>query len=123
MSPRSNPQYISLGNLTADNRVSLILIDYSNGRRLKIYAHAQAKDLDTDPTLVGRLAVPGYKAKPERALLLQLEAFDWNCPQHITARFSATDLESALLPVRQRLERLEIENRMLRQKLAHPNGE
>ena len=114
---RGNRQYISLGNLTADDRVSLLLMDYVNCRRLKIYAHSEAKDLSSDPELAERLALPDYDASPERALLFHLEAFDWNCPQHIMPRFSAGELERALMPVRRRLEELEVENEKLRQRL------
>ena len=63
-------------------------MDYPGRRRLKIYAHIEMKDLGADPALSETLALPGYKAKPERALLVHLEAFDWNCPQHITPRFT-----------------------------------
>jgi len=119
---RGNRQYISIGNLAADDRTALILMDYPRRRRLKIYAHVEAKDLDNDPVLAGKLALPGYKARPERALLLHLKAFDWNCPQHITRRFSEAELEPALAPVRLRLDRLEAENGALRQKLASLKG-
>jgi predicted pyridoxine 5'-phosphate oxidase superfamily flavin-nucleotide-binding protein len=118
---RGNRQYISIGNLSADDRVCLILMDYSHSRRLKIYARTEARDLDADQALADRLAIPDYAAKPERALLLHLEAFDWNCSQHITPRFSAAELERALLPVRQRMQQLESENGMLRQMFAHTN--
>ena len=86
------------------------------------FLHVEAKDLDNDPVLAGKLALPGYKARPERALLLHLKAFDWNCPQHITRRFSEAELEPALAPVRLRLDRLEAENGALRQKLASLKG-
>ncbi len=66
---RGNRQYISLGNLNTDDRAALILVDYPGRRRLKIYAHVEAKDLAADRELTARLAVPGYRAKPERALL------------------------------------------------------
>ena len=79
---RGNRQYISLGNLAANDRVALILMDYPNRRRLKIYARAEARELAGDTALAGTLSLPGYKARPERAMLLHLEAFDWNCPQH-----------------------------------------
>lgn len=111
---RGNRQYISLGNLTADNRTALILMDYPNRRRLKIYGCVEARDLASDPELAERLATPGYKARPERALLIRLEAFDWNCPQHITPRFTAAQLA----PLQARLDQLETENRDLRAKLA-----
>jgi predicted pyridoxine 5'-phosphate oxidase superfamily flavin-nucleotide-binding protein len=115
---RGNRQYISLGNLTANDRVALFLMDYPHRRRLKIYAHAESRDLKSDPALAQQLLTPGYKALPERALLLHLDAFDWNCPQHITPRFSEAELEPVFAPVRQRLEQLEAENQTLREKLA-----
>jgi uncharacterized protein len=120
---RGNRQYISVGNFTADDRVSLILTDYPNRRRLKIYAHAEERDLRMDSVLAGRLALPGYKARAERAVLLHLEAFDWNCSQHITPRFSATELDRALAPVRLRLEQFEAENKALLKKLARVDRE
>jgi uncharacterized protein len=115
---RGNRQYISLGNAAANDRVALILMDYPNRRRLKIYARIETKDLNDDPALAEKLALPGYKAKPERGFLLHLEAFDWNCPQHITQRFSEAELEPALAPLRARLEALEAENKALREKLS-----
>jgi len=115
---RGNRQYISLGNLAANDRVALILMDYPNRRRLKIYARAEARELAGDTALAGTLSLPGYKARPERAMLLHLEAFDWNCPQHITPRFTEAEIESALAPHRARLEQLESENAALRQALA-----
>jgi predicted pyridoxine 5'-phosphate oxidase superfamily flavin-nucleotide-binding protein len=115
---RGNRQYISLGNLSANDRVALILVDYPRRARLKIYAHIEAVDLTVDLELAAKLAVPGYKARPERALLLHLDAFDWNCPQHITPRFTEAELSEILAPVRQRLDALEAENRTLREQLA-----
>jgi predicted pyridoxine 5'-phosphate oxidase superfamily flavin-nucleotide-binding protein len=119
---RGNRQYISVGNAAAEDRASLILMDYPNRHRLKIYARIEIKDLATDAALADKLALPGYKAKPERAILLHLEAFDWNCPQHITPRFSEAELAPALAPIRARLDQLEAENKTLREKLAATNG-
>jgi predicted pyridoxine 5'-phosphate oxidase superfamily flavin-nucleotide-binding protein len=115
---RGNRQYISLGNLAANDRAALILMDYPGRRRLKIYARVAAKDLAADPELAARLAIPGSRANPERALLLHLAAFDWNCPQHITPRFSEAELVDALAPLRLRLDELESENMALRERLA-----
>jgi predicted pyridoxine 5'-phosphate oxidase superfamily flavin-nucleotide-binding protein len=115
---RGNRQYISLGNVTADNRVAIIMVDYPHRARLKILAHAEVRDLAGDPALAERLALPGYKAKPERAFLLHLENFDWNCPQHITPRFTTAELEPALALIRSRLATLEAENQELRARLA-----
>jgi hypothetical protein len=114
---RGNRQYISLGNVAADDRVSLILMDYPNRARLKILAHMEARDLSGDPGLADRLASPGYKGRPERALILRLEAFDWNCPQHITPRFTAAEIEPAVAGLRDRLAVLEAENLALRAEL------
>jgi predicted pyridoxine 5'-phosphate oxidase superfamily flavin-nucleotide-binding protein len=111
---RGNRQYISVGNLGASDRVALILMDYPNRRRLKVYAHAEVRDVKGDLDLAQRLASPEYKAKLERAVLLRLEAFDWNCPQHITPRFTEAELAQALEPVRQRIRDLEEEVRALR---------
>ena len=115
---RGNRQYISLGNLGANDRASLFLMDYPHRRRLKIFAHIEARDLSADPELAAKLMTPGYKARPERALLVHVEAFDWNCPQHITPRFTEAELDTILEPVRQRIERLEADNAMLRAQLA-----
>jgi predicted pyridoxine 5'-phosphate oxidase superfamily flavin-nucleotide-binding protein len=115
---RGNRQYISLGNVAANDRVALFLMDYPNRRRLKIYARIEAKDLSADPALTEKLVTPGYKAKPERAFVLHLEAFDWNCPQHITQRFTEAEIDSALAPIRGHIAQLEAENKMLREKLG-----
>ena len=113
-----NRQYITVGNLGADDRVALILVDYPHKARLKIYAHAEIRDLKAEPELAAKLSLGDYKAKVERAMVLKLEAFDWNCPQHITPRFTEAELSQALDPVRARLESLEAENQALRAKLA-----
>ena len=115
---RGNRQYISTGNLATNDRAALILMDYPHRRRLKLYAHVEARDLAADPELAAELALPGYRAKVERGLIIHLVAFDWNCPQHITPRFSEAELEPALAPFRARLEALETENQALRAELA-----
>ncbi len=119
---RGNLQYISLGNVTADDRVALILVDYPNRARLKILAHLEVRDLAADPELAARLALPGYKAKPERAFLLHLETFDWNCPQHITPRFTMAEIEPAVSALRTRIAELEAENQALRAKTTAHAG-
>ena len=115
---RGNRQYITVGNVAAGGRASLILMDYANRRRLKIFAHAEIKNLADNPELAAAVATPGYKAKPERVLLFHLDAFDWNCPQHITPRFAEAEIDAALAPVRARMLELEAENKALREKLA-----
>jgi uncharacterized protein len=115
---RGNRQYISLGNVAANDRVSLFLMDYAHRRRLKIYARIEVKDLAAEPALAERLATRGYPAKIERGFVLHVEAFSWNCPQHITPRFTEAEIDAALTPVRARITQLEAENRMLRDRLG-----
>ena len=119
---RGNRQYITVGNVAAGGRASLILMDYANRRRLKIFAHVEVKNLADNPELAAAVATPGYKAKPERVLLFHLDAFDWNCPQHITQRFTEAEVAEALTPVRARMMELEAENKVLRDKLAEREG-
>jgi uncharacterized protein len=119
---RGNRQYISVGNMTDDDRTALILVDYPNRVRLKILARSEIRDLSVDSDLAGQLSVKNYKATPERALLLHLEAFDWNCPQHITPRFTAVEIEAAMSPLRSRLAALEAENQLIRDQLAMKNS-
>lgn len=111
---RGNRQYISTGNFRANDRASLILMDYSRRARLKIYAHVEKLALDADPDLAGRIADADYRGKPERIFRLRLQAFDWNCPQHITPRFTETEIAESVRPLRQRLDELERENARLR---------
>jgi hypothetical protein len=108
---RGNRQYVSVGNLAGNDRVALILMDFANRRRLKILGHARPSD---DPDLLGRLALPGYRARAERALVIDVAGFDWNCPQHITPRFTEAEIEAAVTPLRERLAALEAENARLR---------
>jgi len=114
---RGNRQYISLGNSSGNDRVALFLMDYPNRRRLKLLGRLSASDLAHDPDLAARLIDDGYKAKVERGFRIAVEAFDWNCPQHITPRFTEAELASALEPIRRHIERLEAENRSLRARL------
>lgn len=119
---RGNRQYISLGNVAGDDRVSLILMDYPNCARLKVLAHMTAVDLAGDPQLAERLALPGYRGKPERAFVLRLVAFDWNCAQHITPRFTQAEIQAATEPLRARIAALEAENQALRHKPSETIG-
>jgi len=111
---RGNRQYISVGNLRHNSKAALFLMDYANRQRLKILARVEVKDAQEAPELIEKLAVPGYEARIERALILHVEAFDWNCPQHITPRYTAEELQTLLAPLYEQLEKLEAENRRLR---------
>ena len=103
---RGNRQYVSVGNL-ADDRVALILVDYPRRRRLKILGHAHAVTAEDDPALLRRLEVEGYRAKVERGLIIAVAAFDWNCPQHITPRFTEAEIVAAVAPLHARIAELE----------------
>lgn len=103
---RGNRQYISVGNLLTDDRVSLFFMDYPNRTRLKLLGRAQAVDLEDHETL-GKLAVPGYRAVIERGITITVEGFDWNCPQHITERFSLDEVRKVTAPLLTRIAELE----------------
>jgi predicted pyridoxine 5'-phosphate oxidase superfamily flavin-nucleotide-binding protein len=119
---RGNRQYISTGNVAANDRACLFLMDYPQRARLKIYAHVDTLSLADDASLTELVSVPGYRAKIERIFRLRLEAFDWNCSQHITPRFSEEQVDDAVAPLRQRLSQLEIENAQLRARLGVAGG-
>lgn len=88
---RGNRQYLSAGNLDANDRVSLFLMDYPNRRRLKLWGRARIVDAADNPGLVEALFPAGYKAVPERVVAVTIAAFDWNCPQHIPQRLTAEE--------------------------------
>jgi predicted pyridoxine 5'-phosphate oxidase superfamily flavin-nucleotide-binding protein len=112
---RGNKQYISRGNLQHDDRVALFLMDYPSQSRLKILGRARILEGDAEAAQVlEALRVPGEKTPAERAVIIKVEAFDWNCQQHITPRFSEEELAKLLAPMRTRLEFLEAENKRLR---------
>ncbi len=115
---RGNRQYITTGNVQANDRVSLFLMDYAHRQRLKIYGRMRIVDAADDAALAAKLTVPGYSGRVERLVLVTVEAFDWNCPQHITPRFTQSEVEVALAPVREELAALRQENERLRRALA-----
>ena len=104
---RGNRQYVSVGNVSGNDRVAVFLMDYANRRRLKILGHAEIRQREDDAGLAARLAVPGYKAVVERAVRVRIAGFDWNCPQHITPRFTLDEIEQATKPLRERVAELE----------------
>lgn len=112
---RGNQQYISVGNLASSDRVALLLMDYPARRRLKIYALAQVTAPADDPVLTASLT--SARDRAERIIVLHLEAFDWNCPQNITPRFTEREIAAAVMPLRDRLSALEAENADLRRRL------
>lgn len=115
---RGNRQYISTGNLAANNRASLILMDYPRRARLKMFVHVEKLAVDADPALTSQVMDKTYKGRAERIFRLHLEAFDWNCPQHITPRFTEREIEQAVRPLHDRLAQLEAENKALQARLT-----
>ena len=89
---RGNRQYVSTGNLSGNDRVSLIFVDYPNRKRLKIYGRVEFVAADE---VTAQLQVPDYRARIDQGVLISVEGYDWNCPQHITQRYSIADLQAA----------------------------
>jgi uncharacterized protein len=117
---RGNTQYVSVGNLTHDNRVALILMDYSRRQRLKILGRARIVDsTELDPETLKPVEMPTYRARVERVVLIDVEAFDWNCPQHITPRFTQAEVDTVVQPLKQRIGQLEARLRELGAEVPH----
>src|SRR5215212_4103205 len=113
---RGNRQYITLGNLSENDRAYLFLTDFSRRQRIKLWGRARV--VENDDALVAKLFDRGYKAKPERVILFTIEAWDVNCSQHITARLTADEVEGLLGTVQERIAALQTENGRLRALLA-----
>lgn len=120
---RGNKQYLTLGNTAVDDRVALFLMDYPSRTRLKILAHLHALPVSEMPLLTEHLRATGYKATAERAFRLTLEGFDWNCPQHITPRVTAEEIEAVARPLEERIVTLEAQNRALLTQLKRASKE
>lgn len=114
---RGNLQYISTGNVNGDDRVAIIAVDYAQRRRLKIFGHARIVTAEQDAALIQSLSDSTYDAVVERAVVVGVDAYDWNCPQHITPRFTLEELDRALAPLRSELATLQNENARLREQL------
>ena len=102
---RGNRQYISMGNLTENDRAFLFLMDYPNRRRIKIWGTARV--VDGDDVLLDQLTEPGYAGRPERAIVFEIEAWDVNCPQHIVPRYSERERSDEIATLRERIGALE----------------
>lgn len=109
-----NRQYITTGNLSENANVAIIMVDYPARARLKIFAKAAVIDLKDDPGLFHSLDLTNYTFKPERMMVFSIEAYDWNCPQHIVSRYTAEEIREALLPQQERMTALEEEVQRLR---------
>jgi uncharacterized protein len=112
---RGNKQYVSLGNLEHDPRIALFFMDYPNQTRLKILGRIEIHEHDAEaPALIESFRPADKSDVVERVILIHVESFDWNCPQHITPRYTMEELQEILAPIRERLAKLEAENAALR---------
>lgn len=105
---RGNRQYVSVGNMRTDNRVSLFFMDYSSKTRLKLFGRTRIIGLD-DQAVLSRLEMPDYRARIERGIVIAVEGFDWNCPQHITERYTLEEVRAVTAPLTARIAELEAE--------------
>jgi len=110
-----NKQYVSVGNMATNNNVSLIMIDYPTKTRLKIFAKVEVVELNDNPELYDLLDLEDYKFKPERMMMFHIEAYDWNCPQHITPRYTVDDINEAFSPQKDYISKLEEEIKELKE--------
>ncbi|MGG9960629.1 pyridoxamine 5'-phosphate oxidase family protein [Ferruginibacter sp. SUN106] len=118
---KGNMQYISVGNIATNNNIALIMVDYPARARLKIYATVEIVELKDDSTLYDQLDLKEYKFKPERMMVFNIEAYDWNCPQHITPRYTIAEIENAFAPQQQQIANLEAEIKRLKEQLKNQN--
>jgi uncharacterized protein len=115
---RGNKQFISTGNLLTDNRVAMIMVDYPRQARLKILGRVEIFEGEKAADWIERVRMPGYKAVIERVFVIHVEAYDWNCPQHITPRYTAEEIQEGVQAIEKRVQVLEQENEALRKELA-----
>ena len=119
---RGNGQYISTGNFIDNNKTMLFLMDYPNKRRLKIWAEAEVLEAADHPELAQQLVMPDYEATVERIIVFKIHAFDWNCPQHITPRYTQEEVKDSQQALTARIAELEAENKNLRYR-TEPSGQ
>ncbi len=110
---RGNGQYISTGNFIDNNKTMLFLMDYPNKTRLKIWAETEVLDPAEHPELAEQMTPPDYEATVERIIVFKVHAFDWNCPQHITPRYTQEEVKESQQTLTDRIAELEAENEKL----------
>lgn len=116
-----NKQYISVGNIVTHPQVAMIMVSYPQRARLKIYAKARVVERSENPALFDQLDPADYPHRPERMLLFDIQAYDWNCPQHITPRYTVEEIEAAFAPQRTYIAALEAEIADLKQTALPPD--
>ena len=115
---KGNRQLLSTGNLAANDRVCLFLMDYPQRTRLKILGHARTVDARQNPELVAQVAAPDTQRLVERVYLIDVVSFSWNCAKYITPRYTLPEIEAAMAPLRQRIA--ELENQLKEQNESSP---
>ena len=115
---RGNKQYISTGNLLTDNRVALILVDYPRQLRLKLLGRVEIFEGEKAKDWLPKVRDPEYGAVTERVYVIRIEAFDWNCQQHIIPRYTQEEIRDVLEPIEKQMQELQKENEELRKRLA-----
>jgi len=104
---RGNRQLLSTGNVHANDRVALFLMDYKNRARLKILGHARVEHVRENTALTERIAQGNVRNKVERVVTIEVVSYDWNCPKYITPRYSLDEVEEAIAPLKSRIVELE----------------
>jgi predicted pyridoxine 5'-phosphate oxidase superfamily flavin-nucleotide-binding protein len=115
---RGNKQYITTGNLLTDDRIALIMVDYPRQGRLKILGHVEIFEGEKAEGWLDRVRMPEEKTGIERVFVIHVEAYDWNCPQHITPRYTVEEIREGMKDFERRVVALEQENKELRKELA-----
>jgi predicted pyridoxine 5'-phosphate oxidase superfamily flavin-nucleotide-binding protein len=119
---RGNKQYISTGNLQSDSRVAMIMVDYPRQARLKILGRVEILEAEKAQEWLPRVRMPQEKTPIERVFVIHVEAYDWNCPQHITPRFTVEEIREGMQSIEQRVQQLDEENQALRAEVAQLKG-
>ncbi|MDN3547986.1 pyridoxamine 5'-phosphate oxidase family protein [Mucilaginibacter aquaedulcis] len=113
-----NKQYISTGNLATNNKTALFLLDQAAKARLKIFAEASVLPIESNTELFNKLNLDDYKFKPERIILFKVKAYDWNCPQHITPRYTLEEIRDEFEAQHEYINKLRAENAALKAQLG-----
>jgi predicted pyridoxine 5'-phosphate oxidase superfamily flavin-nucleotide-binding protein len=111
---KGNRQLLSTGNLSVNDRVALFLMDYKNRERLKILGHARVEDARAHPQLTTKFTDSKMRPSVERLVFIDVVSFDWNCPKHITPRYSVAEIEELVHPLKARIAELEAELRAVK---------
>ena len=98
---RGNMQYISVGNMNSSRKASLFFMDYPSQNRLKIWAESEVIDAGQNAELLQALQMPTYEAHIERLIIFRVQAYDWNCPQHITPRYTSEEIAEGVTKLNQ----------------------